>query len=72
MLLERERTSSPAVASRVWRGYIQGRRALAVTVVILKHLHILPTGGFDGVVIFFVLFGYLISELLLREHPRPA
>lgn len=48
---------------------IQGIRALAVLAVILSHLDIawLP-GGFIGVDIFFVISGYLITALLLREH----
>lgn len=48
---------------------IQGMRALAVLAVILSHLDVtwLP-GGFIGVDIFFVISGYLITALLLREH----
>ena len=48
---------------------IQGMRAIAVMAVILAHLSIswLP-GGFVGVDVFFVISGYLITGLLLREH----
>ncbi len=49
---------------------MQGLRALAVIVVILNHMLGWPTGGFIGVDVFFVLSGYLITGLLLREHDR--
>lgn len=47
---------------------IQGLRAVAVVLVILNHLIGWPTGGFAGVDIFFVISGYLITGLLLREQ----
>lgn len=52
------------------RADIQGLRALAVVAVILDHLLHWPSGGFVGVDVFFVISGFLITGLLLREHDR--
>ncbi len=51
-----------------YRG-LDGLRAIAVTTVILFHLTPggLP-GGYLGVDVFFVISGFLITSLLLREH----
>lgn len=54
----------------VFRPDIQGLRAVAVVVVILDHLFGWPIGGFIGVDVFFVISGYLITSLLLREHVK--
>ncbi|GGD04449.1 acyltransferase family protein [Aquisalinus flavus] len=51
-----------------YRPEIDGLRAIAVISVILFHLDIdLFGGGFVGVDIFFVLSGYLITDMLYRE-----
>lgn len=54
--------------TRVIRPEIQGLRAVAVLVVLVFHIwkDILP-GGYVGVDVFFVISGYLITGLLLRE-----
>lgn len=52
-----------------YRPDIQGLRAIAITLVVLAHAGISAfSGGFVGVDIFFVLSGYLITGLLVREY----
>jgi peptidoglycan/LPS O-acetylase OafA/YrhL len=60
---------SPAVApsSIGYRPEIDGLRALAVAVVVLYHAHLKCPGGYVGVDVFFVISGYLITSLLLRD-----
>lgn len=53
---------------RSFRAEIQGLRAIAVVSVVIFHVWpwVLP-GGYVGVDVFFVISGYLITGLLLRE-----
>ncbi|MEG9247993.1 acyltransferase family protein [Arthrobacter sp. Soc17.1.1.1] len=73
-LLTRSRSKSARPKAKksgsALRPDIQGLRALAVVAVILDHLLGWPSGGFVGVDIFFVLSGFLITGLLLREQER--
>jgi peptidoglycan/LPS O-acetylase OafA/YrhL len=51
-----------------YRRDIDGLRALAITPVVLSHLHAPGfSGGFIGVDIFFVISGYLITGIIARE-----
>ena len=53
-------------ASR-YRSEIDGLRALAVLPVVLFHLGLGFPGGFTGVDVFFVISGFLICGIILRE-----
>ncbi|MCU1601505.1 MAG: oatA 2 [Frankiales bacterium] len=47
---------------------VQGLRGVAVSLVLMNHVLGFPHGGFVGVDVFFVISGYLITRLLLRER----
>lgn len=59
----------PPSASRgpQWRADIQGLRAVAVLAVVAFHGGLPLPGGFTGVDVFFVISGYVITEMLVRE-----
>lgn len=56
--------------SASFRPDIEGLRAVAVIAVVLDHLFGWPSGGFVGVDVFFVISGFLITGLLVREYER--
>ena len=60
-----------AQRQQTFRADVQGLRAIAVLTVIAGHAGVsfLP-GGFVGVDVFFVISGFLISQLLFREVER--
>lgn len=66
-------TQEPAEtrAPRTFFDDIAGLRGIAVLLVVLFHSHVpYLTGGFVGVDVFFVISGFLITGLLVREYER--
>ena len=57
-----------AALVRVHRPELQGLRAVAVTLVVVYHVWFGRVSG--GVDVFFVVSGFLITTLLVREHDR--
>ena len=61
----------PVEGNRSYNPGLDGLRAIAVLGVIAYHLNFAwATGGLLGVGVFFVLSGYLITDLLLAEYRR--
>ncbi|HVM15926.1 MAG TPA: acyltransferase family protein [Egibacteraceae bacterium] len=67
-------TATPGVSDPARQDYrrdIDGLRAVAILLVVAFHARVPGfRGGFVGVDVFFVLSGYLITGLLVREHVR--
>jgi peptidoglycan/LPS O-acetylase OafA/YrhL len=63
--------AKPSDSGQRFRPDIEGMRAIAVGLVLLFHGYKNPfTGGFVGVDVFFVISGFLITSLLLREQTK--
>ena len=61
--------SGTAPGDRRFRPDVEGLRAVAVALVVLYHANVPHiTGGFVGVDVFFVISGFVIACLLLRER----
>lgn len=62
-----------ASEDRRFRPDVQGLRAVAVTLVLLFHAHVPGMGGgYVGVDVFFVISGFVITGVLLRERSSSA
>jgi len=53
-----------------FRKDIQGLRGLAVLAVVLYHANLPVSGGFLGVDVFFVISGFIVTTVILREVDR--
>ncbi|MCC3298602.1 acyltransferase [Arthrobacter caoxuetaonis] len=62
----RQQRSAPA-----FRYDIEGLRAVAVAAVLGNHLYAWPAGGYAGVDVFFVISGFLITTILVRDITSP-
>ncbi len=59
---------SVPLAGEGYRPHLDGLRAVAVYLVVLFHAGVdRASGGFIGVDVFFVLSGYLVTQLLMRD-----
>jgi peptidoglycan/LPS O-acetylase OafA/YrhL len=66
-------TAPPHPAAAAYRRDIDGLRALAVIAVLFFHAGIAGfQGGYVGVDVFFVISGYLITQLLMSAQAGPA
>lgn len=66
---------TPPVQTKARNTALDGIRGVAISAVIASHyVPVFIPGGFEGgaygVLVFFVLSGYLITSLLLKEHER--
>ena len=62
---------SSASTPPAFRPDIEGLRAVAICAVLLAHAGVgVAAGGFTGVDVFFVISGFLITQLLVRELDR--
>ncbi|HSO29317.1 MAG TPA: acyltransferase family protein [Candidatus Sulfomarinibacteraceae bacterium] len=59
---------APDPSEVAFRPDVEGLRGIAVLLVVLFHAGLPVPGGFVGVDVFFVISGFLITGLLLREH----
>jgi peptidoglycan/LPS O-acetylase OafA/YrhL len=69
--IEADRQAPSNLRPPPFRADIEGLRAICVIAVVFYHAFpSLVPGGFVGVDIFFVISGYLITQLLLNESER--
>ncbi|MFM8858019.1 MAG: acyltransferase family protein [Actinomycetota bacterium] len=63
-----DKAKKPTLSAGHYRSDLQGMRAVAVLAVFAEHLFGWPAGGFVGVDVFFVISGFFITGLLIRER----
>lgn len=69
-VLEQKSTAVAPATHLAYNPAIDGLRACAVAAVVLSHAGLTGLRGYHGVTVFFVLSGYLITSLLMREYSR--
>ena len=68
-VIDAREESGTAPSDRRFRPDVEGLRAVAVLLVVLYHAHVPGVGGgYVGVDVFFVISGFVITGVLLREH----
>lgn len=58
---------TPLISSFCYRPEIDGLRAIAVLAVVFFHAALGVTGGYIGVDVFFVISGFLITSLIIKD-----
>jgi peptidoglycan/LPS O-acetylase OafA/YrhL len=64
---QRKRTNKFFMIETKYRPEVDGLRAVAVSIVVLYHAGLGFSGGFVGVDVFFVISGFLITGLILKD-----
>ena len=64
-LTDKARNRSPRLT---YNPALDGLRAIAILAVVAQHAGVPSLAGYHGVTLFFVISGYLITGLLLKEH----
>jgi peptidoglycan/LPS O-acetylase OafA/YrhL len=64
------RTTAKDSSTVTYNAALDGLRAVAILAVVAQHAGIPGLSGYHGVTLFFVISGYLITRLLLKEHDR--
>jgi peptidoglycan/LPS O-acetylase OafA/YrhL len=60
-----------AATPRRFRPDVEGLRAIAIAIVVLYHFQLGPfAGGYVGVDVFFVISGFVITSMLIREREQ--
>jgi len=62
--------TTPTRQKHALRLDIQGMRALALLIILAYHAHAPLPGGFTALDLFFVISGFVIVQMLNREHER--